>query len=163
MQPRRRPTCSQRSPRSDRQINLLLERPFAPADVYQQVALAVAYAARLAGHEPPAPPAFVRGKRPAECYQRLGGCLDAARALVRRAGQPVIEAAPIAGAAEVVLPSDVYDLATLVLGEVAYLHALSGESQAPFPFEGNVPGRKLPSHVWQLAGLLERQLQQLAH
>jgi hypothetical protein len=146
----------------NRQINLLLERPFTPADVYQHVALAVAYAARLGKQEPPAPPAFVRGKRPADCYDKLSSCLEAARALVRRAGQPVIEKAPAAGGVEAVLPSDVYDLAALVLGEVAYLHALGSDPNPPYPFEGNVPGRKLPAHVWQLSSLLEQQLQHLA-
>jgi hypothetical protein len=52
-------------------------------------------------------------------------------------------------------------MATLVLGEVAFLHAVHENAAAPYPFEGNEPGRKLPSHVWQLAGVLEHQLQAL--
>ena len=143
----------------NRQINLLLTQPFTPADVFQQLSLAVAYAARLGAEAKPSP--FQRGKRPADCYERLTQCLELARALVGKAGQPVIAAAPRAGDAEAVVPSDVYDLASLVLGEVAYLHALEKNAPPPYPFEGNVPGRKLPSHVWQLAGTLEQQLTQL--
>jgi uncharacterized lipoprotein YmbA len=60
-----------------------------------------------------------------------------------------------------VLPSDVYDLAALVLGEIVFLHAQKPDSNPPYPFEGGPSGRKLPSHVWQLAGVLEQQLQQL--
>lgn len=144
----------------DRQLNLLLARPFTPSDVFQQVSLAVAYAARLGAA--PQTAAFERGKRPADCYARLGKCLELARTLVRKAGQPVIDAAPAGGSAEVIVPSDVYDLASLVLGEVAYLHALANNAPAPYPFEGNLPGRKLPSHVWQLAGVLEQQLAKLS-
>ncbi len=143
----------------DRQINLLLTQPFTPADVFQQLSLAVAYAGRL-GAEPAASP-FVRGKRPADCYDRLTQCLELARALVRKTNHPVIDVAPRAGEPGGVVPSDVYDLASLVLGEVAYLHALKKDVPAPYPFEGNAPGRKLPAHVWQLAGTLEQQLTQL--
>jgi hypothetical protein len=146
----------------NRQINRLLERPFSPADVFQQVSFAVAYAARLPGSTLPAEPAFVRGKRPVDCYQRLAACLDAARTLVRRAGHAVIDRPSGPGDELEVLPSDVFDMATLVLGEVAFLHALNPDPNPPYPFEGNTPGRKLPSHVFQLAGVLEQQLAQLA-
>ncbi len=144
----------------DRQLNLLLAQPFSPSDVFQQLSLAVAYATRL-GAEPGSSP-FQRGKRPADCYERLSGCLELARKLIRKAGQPVIESTPAPGEPSSVLPSDVYDLASLILGEVAFLHSLTKNALAPYPFEGNVPGRKLPSHVWQLAGVLEQQLMQLA-
>ena len=142
---------------ANRQLNLLLERPFTPADVYQQVALAIAYASRVIGHGPPGPAAFERAKRPADCYRRLASCLELARTRVRHANQPVIDVVS-AAPDDTILPSDVYDMATLVLGEVAYLHALGKDSNPPYPFEANQPGRKLPSHVWQLAGVLERQL-----
>lgn len=146
---------------TDRQINLLLERPFAPADVFQQVALAVSYAARLTGEAPPAPAAYVGGKRPADCYARLTACLGATRTLIERAGHPVIAGAMVAGDETQIVPSDVFDLASLVLGEIAFLHALKADANPPHPWEGNAPGRKLPSHVWQLAGVLEAQLQRL--
>jgi hypothetical protein len=143
----------------NRQVNLLLTQPFTPSDVFQQLSLAVAYAARL-GAEPKDSP-FQRAKRPADCYDRLSKCLELARQLVSKAGHPVIAAAPTPGDATGVVPADVYDLASLVLGEVAYLHALRKDVAPPYPFEGNLPGRKLPSHVWQLAGVLEQQLAQL--
>ena len=143
----------------NRQTNLLLTQPFTPADVFQQVSLAVAYASRLGVDAKGTP--FQRGKRPADCYDRLTACLELARGHVRKAGHSVIDVAPRAGDPAGVVPSDVFDLASLVLGEVAYLHALQKTAPAPYPFEGNHPGRKLPSHVWQLAGTLEQQLTQL--
>ena len=144
---------------TNRQINLLLARPFAPSDVYQQVSLTVSYAARLTGAEPPAAAAFERGRRPAEVYDRLQRCLELVRTLVKNAGHPVIDSLPTPG--DQTLPSDVYDLASLLLGEVAFVHALRPDPNPPYPFESNAPGKKLPSHVWQLAGVLEQQLQQL--
>ena len=143
----------------NRQTNLLLARTFQPADCYQQVALAVAYAARLGAA--PKDSSFARGKRPADCYERLTSCLESARALVKKAGHAVIDRPAAPGDVNAVLPSDVYDLATLVVGEVAFLHAVRKDAAAPYPFEGNEPGRKLPSHVWQLAGVLEQQLKAL--
>jgi len=99
--------------------------------------------------------------RPADVYARLVGCLEIARGLVKKAGHAVIENTS-APDPETILPADVYDMASLVLGEVAFLHALHPDPNPPYPFEGNVPGRKLPSHVFQLVGVLEQQLQQLA-
>nr|HEX4313802.1 hypothetical protein [Kofleriaceae bacterium] len=145
---------------ANRQLNLLLERPFTPADVFQQVSLAIAYTARL-GAEPAAPPAFERAKRPADCYRRLQGCLESARAIARRNKHQVIDSFT-APSEDSVLPSDVFDVATLVLGEVAFLHSHSKDATPLYPFEANMPGRKLPAHVFQLAGVLEKQLQQLA-
>ncbi len=75
----------------NRQINVLLERPFTPADVFQQVSFAVAYTARLGGGSLPAESALVRYKRPTDVYQRLQHCLELARTLVAKAGHPVIE------------------------------------------------------------------------
>lgn len=81
----------------NRQINLLLARTFQPADCYQQVSLAVAYGARLGAAPKDAP--FVRGKRPADCYERLSGCLELARALVKKAGHAVIDRPGVPGEA----------------------------------------------------------------
>ena len=145
----------------NRQLNLLLGRQFSPSDVYQQVALSVAYLSRLTGKDAPAAPAFERGKRPGDCYQRLSGCVAGVRKLLAKAGQPVIETPPDAGDVAGVLPSDCYDVASLLLCEVATLHALGNDANPPYPFEGSQPGRRLPSHVYQLAGVVEAQLQQL--
>jgi hypothetical protein len=146
---------------ANRQINQLLERPFTPADVFQQVSFAIAYAARLTKAPPPAEPAFERYKRPADCFARLHGCLELARRIVSKAGRPVIEDITRPDP-DTIRPADVYDMASLVLGEVAFLHALEPDRNPPYPFEGNVPGRKLPAHCYQLIGVLEQQLRQLA-
>jgi hypothetical protein len=151
-----------------RQLNLLLERPFAPGDVYQQVSLAVAYAGRLLAAFPsidthPDLPAFKRRQRPADCYDRLASCVAMLQKVVGRSGLQVMQQAPERpGDGNEVVPGDVYDIASLALAEVAFLHAHQADTNPPYPFEANAPGRKLPSHVFQLAGVLETQLNALA-
>ncbi len=79
---------------ANRQLGRLLERPFTPSDVYRQVGLASTYAARLvarAGATAPAPAPFVRGKRPADCYDKLLACLARLGAIARAGGQTVLD------------------------------------------------------------------------
>jgi hypothetical protein len=139
--------------RLNRDLSRSLERPFTPSDVYGAVALASAYVARLGGTAPAAP--FERRRRPAHCYERLEACLARAVALVGRRGQGALAAR---GTPPDILPGDVYDLANLVLGEVAYLHALTPDAAPLHAFEPSVEGHRLPSHVYQLASTLEAQL-----
>ena len=53
-------------------------------------------------------------------------------------------------------PSDVYDLAALLVSELAHLHAQ--KTNALPPRRTFYPGRKLPSHVFQRVGVLSRQI-----
>ena len=52
-------------------------------------------------------------------------------------------------------PSDVYDLATLLLSELEYLHSLVPGARAPI--QAAHPGKRWPSDVYQLAGVLAHQ------
>lgn len=151
----------------NRQLNLLLERRFSPSDVYQEVTLAVNYATRLRAHFPgtriPALPAFESDKRPSDVYRRLVGCFDRIRKVEENSHLEVLEFDPSNVEIEAVQPSDVYDIASLVVSELAFL--LSNLEGASPPRPAYYPGRKLPSHVYQRVGLLEAQLielQQLA-
>jgi hypothetical protein len=139
--------------RVNRDLSRSLERPFTPADVYRTVALASAYVDRIGGK--PKPVAFVRRRQPAHCYEKLEACLARAAALVGKKGGGVLAAR---GTPPDVVPGDVYDLANLVLGEVAYLHALSDNAAPLHAFEPGPVGHRLPSHVYQLASTLEAQL-----
>lgn len=56
-------------------------------------------------------------------------------------------------------PSDVYDVASLIIAELAYLH--SKIPGAKSPREVYYVGRKFPSHVFQRVGILEGQLVRL--
>jgi hypothetical protein len=139
--------------RINREMSRTLERPFTPTDVYGVVALASAYAARLGGA--PRTAAFERRKRPADCYARLESCLATTVVLAEKRNQRGLA---LRGALADVTPGDVYDLASLVLGEVKFIHALSHDVAPVYPFEPAPAGHYLPSHVYQLARTLEAQL-----
>ncbi len=149
---------------ANRQLNLLIEKPFSPSDVYQQVTLGVGYASRLLACFPratriPAAPPFERRKRPVEVFRRLVGCFERLHTIAGSSGLQLLELEADGGSTENLPPSDVYDIASLVVSELAYL--LSKLKTSPPPREVFHPGSKFPSHVYQRAGLLESQLIQL--
>lgn len=138
--------------RANRNVSRLLERPFTPSDVYRSVALASAFASELGGRLVAAP--LERNRRPADCYAQLERCVVIATGLIAKQGQPHMT---FKGAPADVLPGDCYDLAQLVVGELAQLHALAN-APAVQPFDVGTCTQRLPSHVHQLARILEAQL-----
>ncbi len=148
---------------ANRQVNLLLEQRFSPADVYEQMTLAIAYAARLRaqfpGHRMPKTPALVRGKRPVDVYRKLLDCFAIIRGIAKRSHLSTLSLTVRQQDHAQVRPSDVYDIVTILIAELAYLHAQIDNAPAPRP--AYYPGRKLPSQVYQRAGLFERQLIEL--
>jgi hypothetical protein len=135
-----------------RDLSRSLERPFTPTDVYRVVALASAYASRLGATPPMAP--FEKGRKPADCYVQLERCLSLVNSIISKRGKPALAER---GAPTDVLPGDVYDMASLVLGELAYLCAVSDKAGVP-AYQPAPGGHYLPSHVHQLARTLEAQL-----
>ncbi|CAK9015242.1 Uncharacterized protein SCF082_LOCUS12669, partial [Durusdinium trenchii] len=148
---------------ANRQLNLLLERQYMPSDVYQQVTIGVAYLSRLLEQFPeaetiPEEPPFEVGKRPADVYRRLNGCFERVCKIVRRTGESCLELEADQRTIDRAVPSDVYDIASLLVSELAFLHNKVGGEAARKVY---YPGRKFPSHVYQRVGLLERQLAEL--
>ncbi len=153
---------------ANRQINLLQERHFSPSDVSQQVLLANQYAKKLLAGFPQstiadeAPP-LERGKRPAEVFLRLVECYATLEKIAHQSGIAVLHldlpAAQKIGASRQLVPSDVYDMATLLVSDLAYLHAQMKSHDAPKPIP--YPGRTFPSHVFQQATVLLHQLEAL--
>lgn len=139
---------------ANRQVNLLLNEPYAPSDAFQQVTLAVGYAAQLrtqfAGTRMPEAPAFERRKRPADVYHRLLECFARVRAVMQHSG---LNALTLELHPETVTSSDVYDIASLIVSELSFLHSHLDSVLAP-P-DAYYPGRKFPADVYQRAGLLE--------
>jgi hypothetical protein len=142
--------------RVNRELSRVLERPFAPSDVYRTVALAAAYATRMGALSDAA--AFERKRKPADCYQKLEQCLELVGAAIAKRGETALSKR---GTPAEVNPTDVYDLANLVLGEVAFLHSLTSTAQPVHAFEPGGEGHRLPSHVYQLARTLEAQLKSI--
>lgn len=139
-----------------RQISRALERPFTPSDVYETVALASSHATRLGGHASPAP--FERKRTPRHCYERLMSCHALIAKKLAKHGETSVAMRVVPAE---VAPGDVYDIATLVLGEVVLLHELTGHQPVLSPF-GVSAAHWLPSHVDQLARTLEAQLAAVA-
>lgn len=152
--------------RANRQLNTLLDQPFTPNDVYQLVTLSVGYATRLCSKiaDPPAVvlPAFERKKRPGDVYTRLWGCLGSLRKSVTGSGLDMLEPNELPYEPDEVVPSDVYDLASVIIAELVYLHGKVPGLEPPSTTDFYEVGHKVPSHVYQLAGLLETQTAALA-
>jgi hypothetical protein len=149
---------------ANRELNHLLDQRFAPRDVYQQVSMAIAYLSRLLDSPgvvstPPEPPPFERRKRPADVYRRLVGCFDQIHQLGEESGVPMLDLKVDEQQVERVDPSDAYDIASLLVSELAHLHE-QRVGAAP-PRKVYSAGRKLPSHVYQRIGILRGQLEAL--
>lgn len=153
---------------ANRQINLLQERHFSPSDVSQQVLLASQYAKRLLSRFPhpegaSETPPLERGKQPGDVFLRLVECYAILETIAHRSGIPVLHldlpAAKNVGHSRQMEPSDVYDMATLLVSDLAYLHAQMKSHDLPKPIP--YPGRTFPSHVYQQATVLLHQLEAL--
>lgn len=149
---------------TNRQVNELLERRFSPSDAYMEVTLAIGHASRQLAQYPgsiriPDASAFEGEKRPSDVYFRLLGCLDIISRIYKTAGLEmlVIDTARIDE--ESITPSDVFDMASLIVARLDFLHKELG--LVTMPREVFYLGRKYPSDVYQQTGLLEKQLKQL--
>ena len=152
----------------NRQLNLMLERRFSPSEVFQQVEAARRYAQALLkglgkGESSVFLPPFQRGKAPADVFVQLIRCFERLKEFASVSGVSILDldgsAARKAAAEFQIQPGDVYDLATLILSDLAYIHGQKHRAQAvpTVPY----PGTKFPSHVFQLAKGLEGQLDEL--
>lgn len=154
---------------ANRQLDLLIEQRLSAADVFHQVGQASHYAARLLGQFPgatvmPPAPAFERGKRPVEVFNRLVDCYRRLEKLTRRSGVETLrvqvsklEANPDDPVQ--VAPSDSYNVAVLLVSELAYLNQRLGYTDTPAP--RLELGFKLPADVYRQAGVLLAQLAEL--
>ena len=148
---------------SNRQLNLLLDLQYSPSDVFQKVTQAIYYSASLLRHFPsvqiriPDPPAFVDGKVPSQVYQELFECFTILQDIAGLSGVQILNLLPQDDFSEVV-PSDVYDLASLLVSELDFIYQKTG---ATVPLDSYYPGSKTPSHVYQRVGILKQQLREI--
>lgn len=149
-----------------RQLNLMLDRPIQPQDVYGQIELAATYVAGALTTDETAPvygelPPFEPHKVPADVYRRVLECLGIAQDI---GGQHGISVLQLNLRRELrrrdIMPSDVYDLATTVLAEVAYLTLTLDALDVDVP-PIERPRHIFPSHVYQLTRMLQEELARL--
>ncbi len=149
---------------ANRQVNILLEHPFAPRDVYQEVTLATHYAARLLrqfsdSQQFPQAPELERGRRPADVYTRLIDCQTRLFSIANRSSLSILKIEIPNTPLEHIQPSDVFDMASLLVSELAHFNGKLKNPYTPKPMKD--PGIEFPSHVYQQAGVLLAQLREL--
>ena len=149
---------------ANQQLNLLVERKFTPSNVYQQVTLAVSYGSTLLASFPeatrlPEEPDYEPRKTPADVFRKLLDCYQRIRRIASASDVKTIRLKVPEEVIQSATPSEVYDIASLLVSELAYLHSLRGDLKPPRRVF--YPGRIYPSHVYQRAGMLETQIEQL--
>jgi len=149
---------------TNRFINHVLERPFSPSDVYQELTVAVGYAANLLSRHPnvsriPDSPEFEKNKKPVDVFMRLYSILDDIDAIAKTENLQMVKLDISQIKTENILPGDVYDMAQLVVSELVFLHDYYNSQRIIPP--RFYPGAKFPAHVYQRAGLLQKQIESL--
>src|SRR5690606_29025289 len=100
-----------------------------------------------------------RGKQPVDVFLRLVECYAILETIAYQSGIPVLHldlpTAKNVGHSRQLEPSDVYDMATLLVSDLAYLHAQLKQIDSPRSI--TYPGRMCPSHVDQQATALLHQ------
>ncbi len=148
----------------NRQFDALLDRKYSPRDVFRQVTWGIHHMARLLSEFPkatrlPNPPVFERKKRPFEVYLRLADCHTIIATVAKRSGIQTLTIDTTQTSATTIFPSDVYSLASLIVADLDNI--LKKIPRSKTPQAAYDPGRKLPSQVFQRAGILLAQTQEL--
>ena len=145
-----------------RDINFISGRTVAWTTVYDRLLLAISY---VGGALPeagrfPALPAFEPGKFPQDVVGRLQRCMELSRKLAGEYDVSMVRLEVIRRSAIGPTVIEVLDVATILLSDLAELTYLMEAEELPLP-EYPRPSRIFPSHVNQLAGVLEAQLEAL--
>ena len=147
----------------NRQLNLLLDTPIAPRDVFEQVSLAILYSAGILStygvHDIPPPAPFDGYKRPGDVYGLLLQMIDQVSDIARDADVGVLRLSTARNIPDDIEPGHVYDIARILVSTLATLaDALEADDVFPTLEE---PERIFPTQVFERATILERQLVQL--
>ena len=148
----------------NRQVNRLLDTPFAPSDVYMQVTLAIGYGAKQLARFPkarriPDPSEAASGRVPSDVYFRLLEGLERLTKIYELHGLASLRVDAETLQKEEITPSDVYDIASLLVARLDFLHKHNKIQMLPRkPF---YPGKVYPTDVYRQAGILLSQLDSL--
>ena len=150
--------------KANQELGALLSQKFVPADVYQQVTLAINLNAQLLAtfqgtERIPSMSALQRRKTPANVYRRLTHCFELVKEIAQVSNLHILRFDTESLYSGPVKASDVYGLATLMVAELSYFHAL--REQVRTAAKAYYPGRKTASEVFQRVGILEAQLEAL--
>lgn len=145
---------------ANRQLNAMLVHEYRPAEIYDLVVESIAHVAGIADAPVPRLPRFTVGKTPTDVYKRLLDCYQLTRQAEalrdmhtlglnlrrerRRADVP---------------PSEAYDLARLLLADIAGMARLQSAPKAPASLPR--PTYLYSAHVYRLTDVLAGMLETL--
>lgn len=148
---------------TNRQLNLLLDVPILPRDVYEQVTLAVLYSAAILANQgiedfvPDAEP-FGGYRRPADVYRLLLNSADVLSRMAEKSGVSVLRLSSRRNIPDDIEPGHVYDVARILVAGLAILSDAL-DAQDVFP-ELEQPELIFPTQVYARATVLLQQLEQ---
>ena len=148
---------------TNRQLNLLLDVPILPRDVYEQVTLAVLYSAAILANQgiedfvPGAEP-FGGYRRPADVYRLLLNSADVLSRMAEKSGVSVLRLSSRRNIPDDIEPGHVYDVARILVAGLAILSDAL-DAQDVFP-ELEQPELIFPTQVYARATVLLQQLEQ---
>ena len=151
---------------ASRQLNLMLDEPVHPKDVYDQLESATAHVAGALTKEDAEPsyappPPFEPRRTPVDVYRRVLECVGLAQKIGAKEGIEVLQLnLRMEMRRTDIGPSDSYHLATTLLAELVHLSMVLDTAPAgPPPIER--PTYILPAHVYRMAGALRNELARL--
>ncbi len=149
---------------ANRQLDILPDHERSLGELFQQITVGVSYASRLLSRFPdaeriPAAPPFEPDADLQDVHDRLLDCFTRLRAIATHSGLEMMSFSSISSGKEIHSSGELYDIATLVVSEAAYLHAMLKDIRPPHPV--HAPGDKYVAQVYERAGILVIQLEQL--
>ena len=149
----------------NRQVNLLLRTPFSPSDAYMQVTLAIGYGAKQLARFPhlqriPDPAKVAPGRVPRDVYFLLLDGLEQLQNIYEQQGLSSLEVDTKLLLEQNITPSDVFDIASLLVARLDFLHKHNKIELLPRrPF---YPGKVYPTDVYRQTSILLSQLETLS-
>ena len=147
----------------NRQLNLMIDASFRSSDVLSQLFLANVYLAGVLEKmdEDPFPSMpLVSNKQPVDVYELLVDCLALSRRIGERMRIPVLKINARRLKRDHSVLSDNYDLATILLSDVAFWSSRLDHSEDISPPTA-VLKNVFPAHVYATAGSIQEQLKRV--
>jgi hypothetical protein len=148
----------------NRRLNSLLDTPFSPSEVFMEVTRAIGYASLLLAAYPevqriPAVDEVTPGRLPGDVFFRQLDLLTRIKQLYQLKGLSSIEVTSDRVERKNITPGDVFQLASLVVARLDFLHKYHQISMPPRnPY---YPGKVYPTDVYRQSGILLKQLDSL--
>ncbi|GAB5382470.1 MAG: hypothetical protein Alis3KO_38850 [Aliiglaciecola sp.] len=150
----------------NRITNRLLDFKFSPAESHQKITEAIGVAAAILETYKDTNSVFAaddlqRGKTPRDVYHRLAKLYKQLTPIMTKMNSRCLILGDYEEKRRDVEPSDVFDLAVLMAGQLRYLHSKLPTAKAPI--QAYYPGKVIPSQVYQRLSILHQQIDELSN